>query len=125
MPVDARVAVAAWRYTSRSRGPKVTHDVSILLGDTGPAWDCTCESMTMGEGKLDASGLCIHAADARRRWVASGHHDWMRRPRIPYPFCRSCGAVRQADGHIDAAPCRRPPGISLRGKRERINRRDP
>ena len=112
LAVDPAVGLYALRYPSGSR-ENVTHDVVLLLTESGPAWQCYCEDATLG-----GEDACKHVVDARRRWVALGRHDWMRRPRIAYAFCRSCGGVRQADGHLDAAPCRRatlgPPRVTTR-----------
>lgn len=114
LPVDPEVGLFALRYPSGTRGPKLTHDVALLLGESGPFWQCYCEDAT-----IDDNDSCKHVRDARRRWVERGRHDWMRRRTLTaHVFCRSCSAVRQADGRLDAAPCRRttvgPPGISLR-----------
>jgi hypothetical protein len=96
---DRWVAVVGYRFTSRSRGPKVTHDAALLLLDAagGPcpfggsgeatshhrsqeehatgrlvcafcrvpvaAWDCSCESFTLGGRE------CPHIQEARRLWA--------------------------------------------------------
>lgn len=77
LPTDPGVALFALRYPSGSRGAKVTHDVVLLSTERGPAWQCYCEDAT-----LDDADPCKHVTDARKRWVAAGHHDWMRRPRF-------------------------------------------
>lgn len=62
---DPSVAVVGYRFTSTTRGPKVKHDVALLVHEDGSTgWDCSCESAVLGGRE------CHHIRTARVLYAA-------------------------------------------------------